>query len=296
MNWISATGRKPLRREADAHARDQALGERRVDRRALCRSGSCSPAVARNTPPFTPMSCAQQHDARIGRELIRERLIHGFDECYFLHASLSAASCSRCGSSALGSCANRCRTSTPARGASVARYSVTACSTLRVEVGAPLLLVRLGPGARAHEVVAGARSSGSRRAPALELVCGAVAPRIVGRRVVVHSIGQRLDDVRTAAAACFAERALENVVHGDQSRCRRLARPRSRPRWPSARAFARATGVSRGTEIAQPLLTITKTSGSCQTPARVHRFVEVAFRRSRRRRAHRPRRAVRVGA
>ena len=73
MNWISATGFKPLRRHADAHAGDQGFRERRVDD-ALRAELLDSPAVARNTPPFTPTSCAEHDDVRVVRELVRERL------------------------------------------------------------------------------------------------------------------------------------------------------------------------------------------------------------------------------
>ena len=80
---------KALRGEPDAHAGDEPFGERRIDDALLTepleQAGRRAEHSAVDADVF-----AEQDDARIGRELVRERLIDRLDECDLAHGSLAA--------------------------------------------------------------------------------------------------------------------------------------------------------------------------------------------------------------
>src|SRR5690606_6293341 len=239
MNWISATGRMPCA------ARPMLMPAISVSASgvSITRSGpkrSSRPAVARNTPPFTPTSSPRtttRSSAAISyaraRVTASTRVISATARAPRREVAVRApvARARLLFFFAAGACARRECFALRLERRGQTLEKVIEHRLRRTDGGGEVVGDRLVDGgadlcAQRRILRVAQRAFGGEkrcqalqrveRTPARELVFGAVAARVVGGRMVPDAIGQRLDHVRAFAGACLLERARHRGVHGDQ--------------------------------------------------------------------------------
>ena len=207
MNWISATGRKPcaaspMLMPAISVSASGVSTTRSAPKR------SCNPAVARNTPPLTPMSSPSSTTRSIGLELMRERLSDRLDERDLTHGAapaqriaLLAQRCGQLREQVLEHRRRRARRHGEKLGDGLLDAFAVLASRAAASLSASLQ-------SRSRTKYCLSRTSGSRRCARSSSAAAPIAARIVRGRVVGEPIGQRFDDVRAAAGASLGERRL----------------------------------------------------------------------------------------
>src|SRR5215472_669354 len=178
---------------------------------------SRSPSVARNTPPSAPTSSpntsteASSDIARASARLTAwTSVISGIAASLPRHAQRRPALLDKILWQAfIGEVEHRLRPLRRRReigfGGSLDRQR---------DLGEQLLFVRLAPHAGGDEMVA---QPGDRlfRPARADFGAAAIAARIVGGGVIAEAIGQRLDQMRTAAGASLGDRTLDGFANGN---------------------------------------------------------------------------------
>ena len=95
----------------------------------------------------------------------------------------------------------------------------------------------------------------------------AIAAGIVGRRMIGQPVGYRFDQRRAFAAARRGERIADRMTDRDDIVAVDAPHLACRRKPAFSASVAAAVCLATGTEIAQPLLLMTNTTGALQAPA-----------------------------
>src|SRR5262245_60178770 len=195
MNWISATGFKPVSAMPNAvpTIADSASG---VSKTRCAPKRACRPSVARKTPPSWPTSWPiTTTRGSLSSAWPSARLI-----AWTMTVSATATTrLDEAGVARVGQGLGACD-----RGIDVVE-DLRAGGRL---VGAVPRAAPLQVGPQPREWIA--------LAPGVDLVRGLVAARIVGRRMCADAVGQGLDQHRSSAAARVLERPMADRVHRER--------------------------------------------------------------------------------
>nr|CUV59434.1 exported protein of unknown function [Ralstonia solanacearum] len=218
LNWISTTGRSPIAAMPMA-APASAVSASGVSMTRSAPKRACSPTVARNTPPLTPMSSpSSTTDGSCSSACASAR----FTASTRLTSAMAALPALRRKGQRHGALRlQRARQGgiqvvEHRRGAGLPDRQVRRHRLLHLGIAgaAELLFLGLVPGTQAHQVVAQAqdRLAGPGLLDAVRI---AVARGVVRRGVVAQPVAERFDQRRAAARAGLVEGVLRGLPHGD---------------------------------------------------------------------------------